>query len=158
MRKEERDELYRQVLEGVLSGTRHFDSKKAARIDLKNLTGGEADLEWLMITDPGASLTRPDWFNKDGNGYVLTSDRGRIAFRVKCVGGGELEFTLRGVDKKDKDGKRIPLWIDYKSIMINGRYVLKEPKSVWHDKPHRFRYPAEDGDTVYCMIEWAEHV
>ena len=134
------------------------DERMTARMDIINSAGRLVDLEWISISDPGAQLTKPAWFGKNGNGYVLQSDKGRLDFRILCKGSGQLEITLRGIFRKDESGKTIPFWIDYTSFAVNGKFLFNERKCAWHDKPHKFKIPVSDGDVIECTAVWEEHI
>ena len=55
------------------------------------------------------------------------------------------------------EGKRFPIWIDYKSIKIDGKEILSSPIAVWHDKPWRYEIPVRDGQEVWIEYEQQAH-
>ena len=120
-----------------------------ARLDIIKTGPDENGLELMQISDPEVVWIRPEWISKDGAaGIVAMSEKGRLFIRLRCLNDGVLTLNLMGLDVRDKDGRRIPFWIDYKSLFINGQQVFSETKSVWHDKPYRCQLNAADGEEV----------
>lgn len=128
-----------------------------ARIDLKNYGSDSNDLNFMKISDSTARVHAPQWFNKNGHGHVIASDRGTLDLRFCCIGEGLLKIVLRGMDVRDKDKKRIPIWIDYTSLQINGETVFSEEKSVWHDRPYATQRKVKDGDEIFLSVTWRPH-
>ena len=67
---------------------------------------------------------------------------------------GALEVALRGVDYRDKNNNRIPVWIDFKKLNVNGEDVFTNSHVVWHDKPFKHRLNVADGEIVSLEVEW----
>ncbi len=102
-----------------------FEDSRTARMDIK-LNGKNADLVLNGILNGKASASVPAWFQKNGKGYMIESDDGRIKLIFQVETDGNLKVYLRGRDireKKDKN-KRIPMWIDYTSFKFNGKEEL----------------------------------
>ena len=129
-----------------------------ARLDIRKTGSEENGLELTQFSDPEVVWNRPEWINKDGAaGIVAMSEKGRLFIRLRCLNYGVLTLNLMGLDVRDKDGRRIPFWIDYKSLFINGQQVFSETKSVWHDKPFRCQLNVTDGEEVEIEISWTMH-
>ena len=159
--KIKRNQLYEERLKTFSNTGGKFDDKLTARIDVINHSGNnmdvENDIEWLEVSGTNVKLQAPLWFLKDGQGYVLQSDKGQIRFRFRCIGSGMLEFTLRGIFKQDSNKKHIPCWIDYTAFSVNREPVLEGRKSVWHDSAFKFSRAVSDGDIIECEAYWTEH-
>ena len=129
-----------------------------ARVDLKNVGAEGNSLNVLDVSDLSASVESPAWFrDAAGAGRVVKSNAGSLSFRLRCGGNGELQLRLRGQDVKGVDGKRVPVWIDYTSLVVDGISVLGRTKAVWHDKPFRYRRPVKDGQIVSVSLSWHSH-
>ena len=154
--------LNTERLKNISNGKTAFNEIKTARIDIINHSGSESDistdLKWIKVSDNTARVQTPLWFLKDGQGYVLQSDKCEINFKFKCVGNGNLEFFLRGIYKRDKNGKNIPYWLDYTYFAVNGETIFSERKNVWHNKPYKFTIPVKNGDIIECSAAWEEHI
>ena len=55
------------------------------------------------------------------------------------------------------EGKRFPVWLDYKSIKIDGKEILSSPIAVWHNKPWRYEMPVRDEQEVWVEYEQQPH-
>ena len=124
------------------------------RIDIKNL-GNKNNTVTIEARD--SKVISPSWFrNVQGEGRVLTSaaDKGKI--KISAIRDGKLSINFRGPDMRF-EGKRIPLWIDYKSIKIDGKDILSSPVATWHDKPWSYGVPVKDGQDVRVEYERQPH-
>lgn len=121
---------------------------KSIRIDIKNF--GKAENSTDIAT--AAKVSHPAWFaNEQGQGCIAESCGNTEKLAITCRGAGKLRLEFRGSDKRF-DGTRFPLWIDYKSIKINGKEQLTAPVATWHDKPYRFEMPVKDGQVVTVEV------
>ena len=126
---------------------------KSIRIDVKNF--GKAENGTDIAT--AAKVSHPAWFaNEQGQGCVAESCGNTEKLTITCRGAGKLRLEFRGSDKRF-DGTRFPLWIDYKSIKINGKEQLTAPVATWHDKPYRFEMPVKDGQVVTVEVVQQYH-
>lgn len=126
-----------------------------ARIDIKNIGEEENKVEVIESSDINAKVQSPAWFkNGQGQGIVIQSYKGDMRLKIKCSGNGALEIALRGVDCRDKNNKRFPVWIDYKKLKVNGKDIFTSSHVVWHDKPFKHRINVADGEMVTIYMEW----
>jgi len=131
-----------------------------ARIDLRNIGTEQNAVEIIEISDSKAVIQMPEWFQKDGRGKgcVVQSVRGGLYIRLKCIKDGELQIVLRGKDVRGGDKKRIPFWVDYTSLYINGEKIFDDTiKSVWHDAPYRVMRKVKNNDVVCVAVSWQSH-
>lgn len=125
----------------------------SSRIDIKNI-GKEGNTVEVQTTE---KLLKPTWFkNAQGQGQVLETNKEHIRFSLKAIQDGKLSLSFKGQDKR-VEGTRIPLWIDYKSIKINGKEISSVPIETWHDKPFHYEMPVKDGQTVLVEIVQQPH-
>lgn len=126
---------------------------KSLRIDIKNF--GKADNDVDITTT--AKISVPAWFvNEQGRGRVVESVHKKETLTLKCRGTGKLRLDFRAADKRC-NGTRFPLWVDYKSIKINGKEQLSVPVQTWHDKPYRFEMPVKDGQVINIEVAQQYH-
>jgi hypothetical protein len=130
-----------------------------ARIDIKNEAGESNDIEILYI-DKAVSISTPQWFCYNGKGYILHSQKGSLDICFKCIGAGKLTIYLRAKDVKDKYGKRLPIFVNYKSFKLNCHEILSESKECSHDKSYKFEHKVKDGDSMMAHFEWepSQHI
>ena len=126
-----------------------------ARIDLKNSGSELNEIKIIQISDKNAYIVvKPVFMKKNGNGCVIQSFAGKLEFSVKCICSGTFSILLRGQYLPDKNGKAIPICIDYKSLNINNKNVFGEMITACHDRPFRYSKKVEDGEIITINVEW----
>lgn len=124
-----------------------------ARIDIKNFGNAKNAVE---ITT-SAKISAPAWFtNAQGQGVVTESNKKIQNITIKAIQNGKLVLSFKGQDKR-YSGTRFPLWVDYKSIKIDGKEILSSPVATWHDKPFRYEMPVKDGQVVRVEVVQQYH-
>ena len=124
------------------------------RIDIKNW--GNKD-NTVTIEAQDSRITSPGWFrNTQGEGKVLTSAANKGKIKISVIRDGKLSINFRGPDLQF-EGNRFPLWIDYKSIKIDGKDVLSSPVATWHDKPWHYEMSVRDRQEVWVEYEQQMH-
>ncbi|WP_074697422.1 hypothetical protein [Selenomonas sp. KH1T6] len=127
-----------------------------ARIDIKNQGEGN-DVKVAVAVGTNCNITQPQWFSKNGTGYVLeTSDRHQI-LELTCHGAGKLMIRLMGIDRRSPKGERLPLWVDYTRLALNEEVIFWELKSQWHDRNYVYNRMVEDGEKIRVEISWDYH-
>ena len=126
-----------------------------ARIDIKNFGTSTNSVELLSGADKLSYCEKPAWFkNEKGEGLVTQSFAGDVDLELKCVGSGDLRISLMGIDFRDKNGVRFPIWIDYNKIMVNGKNLIETPTVVCLEKPIIKYLKVTDGQIVKIHAEW----
>ena len=125
-----------------------------ARLDVKNEGEPSSDVEVLSISDSSAKVSSPEWLRGNGMGRVIRSDAGSLAFKLKCIADGKLVINLKGEDVRDAEGERIPLWVNYTKLAVDGKVMFDGLKPVWHDRPYKFEMDVADGQIVDVQAEW----
>lgn len=126
-----------------------------ARIDIINYGGENNTVELVNNSDVESTFISPIWL-KSANGYgtIVQSHKCSIDLLVKCVGKGNLKISLRGIDIRDKNRKRFPIYIDFTKFVVDNQNILNEPTLVWHDIPYSFKKDVDNGDLVSIHVEW----
>ena len=126
------------------------------RVDIKNI--GKA-MNAVEIGKTGkAKVSQPAWaIDASGIGQVVSGNACKQKINIKVIKSGKLTLNFRGIDKKDKDKKCLPLWIDYKSIKIDGKKINDKTVQTWHDKPFKYEMPVKDGQEVQLEFEQVYH-
>ena len=128
-----------------------------SRVDIRlenTATDSGRRLIFLNTSDDLAKIDMPQWMQKNGCGYSITAYRGKMKIKVLCKGNGKIRFELRGIDKKNDRKERIPVWIDYTRFSVDGKELLKNPTSAWHDRPHVVSVDVKDGTVIEIYYEW----
>ena len=124
------------------------------RIDIKNI--GQKNNE-VMIEGNDVHVDAPTWFSDSkGKGQTVTSNSRRVILKVQAIGSGLLSFAFRGIYCA-VGGKMYPVWIDYRSIKIDGKEILAESIQTWHNKPFRYEMTVSDGQKVLVELEQNPH-
>ena len=131
-----------------------FNNLTLYRLDIKNF-GLESNTLKLEATND--LISEPKWAtNTQGIGKMIQGNAMSNIIKLKAINDGTLRLDFRGQDKRS-EAKRFPLWIDYKSIKIDGKEILPMPIATWHDKPYRYEMPVKDGQEITVEIEQQYH-
>ena len=131
-----------------------------ARADIKFIPKiGAGDFKIFSMSDKKASVNKPAWLNIDGVGYQIQSYVGKLEFVAKATADGKIELNLRGLDVRDPkdESKRIPYWIDYTKLTVNGKAIIDKVTPAWHDKPYRYDINVKTDEKLKVEIEWFPH-
>ena len=120
------------------------------RIDIKNF-GAESNS--VDVVAPNANVSMPAWYaDKNGAGAVLQSHNKHLHIDITAHGDGKLRIDLRGIDKR-VNNTRVPVWVTYKSVRVDGHEILSQPVSAWHDMPLIHEMNVKDGQHIVVDIE-----
>ena len=61
---------------------------------------------------------------------------------------------FRAKDFKDINNNRIPIYIDYKKIEIDGESIIKDSTVLSHDNPLSYEKQVNDGQIVNIKFKW----
>ena len=146
------DEKIEEVPLNILNLLTKFHT---ARIDLKNFGSESNSIVIMDNSDVHSKEYSPNWFKTEqGKGLLIESVKGSIDLKVKCINDGLLKIYLRGLDVRDKNKKRIPIYIDYIKLSINGDLIIQDNKLTWHDHPYIFKKEVKNSEIIDIHIEW----
>ena len=124
------------------------------RIDIKNIGLPSNTIRFLEI-DRDVRVSFPDWFNfGNGVGCVLQWPNNNVHFLFSCVGDGELKIYLKGVDFRDIDNKRVPIYVNFQKMIVNERVDFEKDTLVWHDQQYVFEKISEDGQVFFIDLKY----
>ncbi|ULO01692.1 glycosyltransferase, family 2 [Campylobacter sp. RM5004] len=126
-----------------------FDCIKNSEIklDIRNVRTNSNNIE-LIDSLINTSIKTPIWFiDSKGSGCVLENCNFKDYFKVQIVNDGELMLRFMGVDAKFNN-ERIPLYVNYQSIKINGKEILSNPIVVWHDKVFVYKKKVKNKEVI----------
>lgn len=128
-----------------------------ARIDVKLMATG--DFQILNMSDDKAKVIKPAWLQEGGTGYMITSLAGKLDFIAKAFADGQIIWRFMALDiRRPEDySKRIPYWIDYTKLTINGEVIFDKLTPAWHDKPYAYNMEVKAGDEIKIQVEWLPH-
>lgn len=67
---------------------------------------------------------------------------------------GNLKIRLRGIHARGPNNTTLPIFINFKSLIVNGQKLLNENKIVSHDNFYDCYYKVQTADIIFIHIEW----
>ncbi|MBQ4494753.1 MAG: hypothetical protein II968_03195 [Selenomonadaceae bacterium] len=128
-----------------------------ARIDVVLMA--EEDFQTFSVSDSKAEILKPDWYQKNGVGYIIQSYVGNLKIIAKAAVDGQIRISLRGMyvlDPKDK-AKHIPYWIDYTKLTVNDKTIFDTLTPAWHDKSYNRTVNVKANEEIKIRVEWLPH-
>ena len=152
----ERPKEYYDYMYNIESENYEFLKKYLeCRIDIKNLGSRNNDLILIESSDSLQSFYAPDWFkDSNGIGYVLTSNAGSLDVSFKCVNDGAINFNFKGRDYSDRNGNRIPIYVDYTEITVDDENLVSGSRVFWHDNTFNFQKSVKNGQIIKVKVKW----
>lgn len=132
--------------------------KTVARIDISTKLVDAKKPQFEVYVDGSKNPEKQaDWMNKfESQGYVIQKNSGKTNIIIKVFNDSDINVVLRGKWEQDKDKKMVENWVKYTSVTVNGKKILSEPVSVWHNKPFRHTIKAKSGDEIKIHAEWTK--
>ena len=124
------------------------------RIDIKNRGQFNNDIK-VICSDDSYDISKPGWFRDNfGIGSILTSNAGSLDISFECINDGNLTIEFRSTDLRNKTGDRIPIFIEYQDIKIDGKDIIDESVILWHDTPLSYDKVVKNGQVVNIKLKW----
>ena len=129
-----------------------------ARIYIKNVSAENNDNDIILNYSKkyDCVVNTPEWFHKNGIGYVITSSEDQVDLEVTCLNKGILTLVLRSVDIRNNNQK-IEYFIDFKKLAINNQEIFNFIIPCSHDKPFRYTMPVQKDQKLKIRLEWEMH-
>lgn len=136
----------------------NFKRYFTATIHIK-LASLDGDFQILSISDDNNKIDKPGYMNINGIGYRIHSYVGKLEFVTKADVDGQIHLQLRGLDISDPEDrtKRIPFWIDYTKLTVNGETIFDTVTPAWHGKPYNYKIDAKADEEIKIQVEWLPH-
>lgn len=104
------------------SNEQYLKIYETARIDITNERKFKNKFEILENSDNLSKVNFPKPFQKDGGyGCYITSTKGQINLKIKCIGDGKIKIFLKSLGLKDRTNTRFPIFIDYFKLTVNNK-------------------------------------
>ena len=65
-----------------------------------------------------------------------------------------LKIILRGVDYRNLDGLRCPVYVNFTSFKLNDELIFNSNNLTWHDQPYEFEISSKDKDIFSIYLEF----
>ena len=78
---------------------------------------------------------------------------------LKTEADGEVRLWLRGVDVRNPSdrSKRVPYWIDFVNLTVNGKAIFDKITPVWHNEPYEHQFNVEAEQNIELEFKWLPH-
>ena len=126
---------------------------KYSRVDIKN-QGINSNSVRFIEYDKNVNMSYPNWFKDEtGIGCKIEWKISDLNFIFSCINEGKLKFILRGMDFKDWQNKRIPIYSNFKKLSINNNEIFEEDILVWHDKAYIFEKECQSEEIILVELK-----
>ncbi|WP_296882404.1 hypothetical protein [uncultured Methanobrevibacter sp.] len=130
------------------------DCWQLCRFDLKN-RGNTFNRVNIFENPNNLHIRFPSWFKDDyGQGCHIEGSDKKLNLKVQCVNKGTLKIYLRGVDYRDVDNIRYPVYVNFTTFKINDNLIFQENKLIYHDQPYEFEIVSDDKDMFEIYLEF----
>ena len=138
---------------------RKFSDYFTSRIDLRLVPNSEGKLQIVSVSDEKALVRKASWLPKNESGYFIQSYAGKMELVAKATADGQINLDLRGLDVRNPEdkSKRIPYWIDYTKLVMNGEILFDKLTPIWHNKPFRYKLDVKADEEIKIKVEWQPH-
>ena len=139
--------------------TEQVAEKVTARIDLTTeLVDAENPPFEVYINTSKTPKKQEEWMQKFGyQGYTAQTTGNGMDIKIKVLNDAEIIMVLRGPWQQNKEGKLIEQWVDYTSVLVDGKEILPKMTAAWHNKPFRRMIDAKAGDVINVKAKWKKH-
>jgi len=106
----------------------------------------------MVVSSEEANITKPTWCEDCITSSGSLSDiKQNVTWSVQAVRNGKMIIRLMGPDVR-LDNRRIPVYVVYKNLVVDGALVLAEPVIVSHDKPYKYTMDMKAGQKVEFSV------
>ena len=147
-----------QKVETATTAPKPKAEKTVARIDLTTkLVDADKPQFEVYVDDAVAPVTQASWMHKYNiQGNVVQKEGNAVDVVIKAIKDTDIDVVLKGPWEQDKDKKMVENWVKYTSVTVNGKKILSEPVSVWHNRPFHHTIKAKSGDEIKIHAEWTK--
>ncbi len=125
-----------------------------ARIDIKSIGSSKNNIEVIETSDPSIEIEIAKWLcNDKGNGIKIQCCGNNAKIKIKCIENGKVFINFKAIDYRYKKN-RLPIYIKYLKIFINGNQVKISDNLACHDSGIRFSKTVDNNELIDIYIEW----
>ena len=128
---------------------------RTIRVDISNQSESAACGIAVSCTKlpPENIKEKPTWLP---NGVSIQSSDKELDLVITCKGIGVLNIDLLGIDARNPQKKRYPVWIDCNYLQINKKVIFKSVKTVCYDRRYKYSKKVTDGEKIHMVCRWTE--
>lgn len=130
------------------------DYWQLCRFDLKN-NGNNFNRVNIIDNSNDLSINFPEWFRDNfGQGCQIQGDVKKFNLKFQSINDGTLKIFLRGVDYRNPDGVRCPVYVNFITFKLNGDLIFDEDNLIYHDEPFEFEILSNDKEIFNIFLEF----
>ena len=132
----------------------YFGNWDLIRLDIKNIASENNTIKFFNDYND-LSILFPDWLNNsEGKGSVIQSKLNNINFDFNCIGDGNLNFKLRGVDFKNLNSVRIPIYIVVSHLSINNIDFISNDSLISYNENFISNFPIKNNQKINISLKF----
>ena len=132
----------------------HKNSWNLYRFDLQN-RGNNFNRVNILENYTNLSINFPDWFRDNyGQGCQIQGNINKSNLKFQCVNNGSLKIFLRGVDYRNPDGLRCPVYVNFTTFKLNDELIFGEDTLICHDEPYELEISSKDKEIFDIYLEF----
>lgn len=127
---------------------------KLCRFDLQN-RGDDFNRINIVDNSNNLNISFPSWFKDHyGQGCQIQGQVNKLNLTFQCINDGVLRINLRGVDYRNPDHLRCPIYVNFTTFKLNDELIFDENKLIWHDEPYEFEISSNDKGLFEIYLEF----
>lgn len=127
---------------------------KLCRFDLQN-KGNDFNRINILENSSNLHINFPSWFRDHlGQGCQIESSVKKFNLKFQCINDGNLRICLRGIDFRNFENIRCPIYVNFTSFKINDELIFEEDKLIWHDQSFEFEINSKDKYIFDIQLEF----
>lgn len=131
---------------------RYYESWHTFRLDIRNKG---KKLNSIRSLDDGDYLTikYPKWFD-NGKSCIVQSNENILNLNFECIGNGKFTLYLKGIDFRNINKERTPVYINYTKLKYNDELIFDEPIIAWHNDSYIYKGSCKDKEILNFELEF----
>ncbi|WP_461461057.1 ABC transporter ATP-binding protein [Methanobrevibacter sp.] len=124
------------------------------RIDFKNFSNSTPGIDFLECSDTNMLFNKYWVDDKDSKGISILSQDVNLSLKLKVKGEGILRLFLTATDFPDINKKKIPIYVDFKKVILNNDNLLDSSKLVSLRDKYSIDIDVSEGDILDFKFKW----
>lgn len=124
------------------------------RFDLKNY-GDEFNRINILENPNNLYISFPHWLRDNfGQGCQIEGHDNKLNFKFQCMNDGKLKIYLRGIDYRNLQNIRCPVYIIFTIFKLDDSLIFNEDKLIHHDQSYEFEVSSTDKEVFDIYLEF----
>lgn len=127
---------------------------KLCRFDLQN-QGNEFNRINILENPNNLYIKFPSWFRDNvGQGCQIEGNANELNLKFQCMNEGKLKIYLRGIDYRNLQHIRCPVYVNFTIFKLNDSLIFEEDKLIHHDQYYEFEVLSSDKEVFDIYLEF----